>query len=39
MQITVGAKCWDGERRRSIWEPEKVEVLPIAKERIRNDPK
>lgn len=43
MQITVGAKCWDGDRRKSLASSDmRVEVLaqlPQIDNRVRFDPK
>lgn len=33
MNITVGAKCWDGQRMKSLEEIVKVEGLPIVEQR------
>lgn len=40
MQMTVGAKCWDGTRRITLSQMIKAEVLPqIEKQPVRFDPK
>lgn len=40
MQVTVGARCWDGPRRKDLYEYESVaDVLPQIKKRMRFDPK
>jgi hypothetical protein len=35
MQVTVGAKCWDGARSKSLMEKLRAEVLP--RSNVRED--
>jgi hypothetical protein len=40
MQVTIGAKCWDGMRKKSLFSAEVVKVLPlIERQRTRFDPR